>query len=421
MRPPSLRRTLGLVVSLAGFGPGLAVGCGSGSTDSSGSSQGGSSSTGQGSGSSSSKYGDAGSDSADSGSDSGSACGALSFQCSGPCVCNPAWVIDRTFTVQVSLSAACDLMKQAWPNGGNVPSGSACEGPCADTTARQCAVADAYYTAFQAANSSAGTDAAAYVCPTSAASSTVALTCDVEHLDPMGACSWTQCTTGRRPEGLCPVSASAAGRPLATYFADCARLEAASIVAFERMRGELRALGAPRALLRSAREAARDETRHARVTRALAKRFGGRTVRPAFERSRPRATVDIAIENATEGVVREMFGATIATWQARHAQDAGVRSAFERIAVDECRHAKLSWRVARWLDGRLTAAERARVRREVHRTIAALREEVDRAPDPALSSEAGLPGAPQARALLAGLERLVWGPEDRMIASSATT
>jgi phage baseplate assembly protein W len=300
-------------------------------------------------------------------------------------------------------------MKQAWPNGGNVPFGSACQAACADTTAMQCAVSDAYSTEFQAKNPNAGLDASGYSCPPAPdGSAMVALVCSVEHYDPLGGCSWTNCTTGRRPEGLLPVLPSSRESPVAAYFGECARLEGASIVAFERMRAELKVLRAPHALVRSARRAARDETRHARVTRLLARRFGGRTSRPTFAPPRPRALVDMALENAAEGVVRETFGAAIALWQARHARDSEVRRAMRQIAEDECRHAELSWRVARWLHRKLTPAERERVSREIRKTIASLRTEVSRAPDRGVREVAGLPNAQQGRVLLALLERDVW-------------
>jgi hypothetical protein len=301
-------------------------------------------------------------------------------------------------------------MKQAWPNGGNVPFGSSsCQTACADATVKQCGIKDAYYTAFQAANANAGVDASSYVCPPAPdGSATVALTCDVEHFDSQGGCSWTRCTTGRRPDGLQPISRPSCKSPVAVFFGECAQLEAASIVAFERMRAELVALGAPRALTRAARRAARDETRHARVTRALAKRFGGRTLRPTFERPRPRALVDMALENAAEGLVRETFGAAIALWQADRARDSEVRRAMRQIADDECRHAELSWRVARWLHRKLTPVERERVSRRVRETVVTLRAEVSRAPDRVLREVAGLPSARQARDLLALLERNVW-------------
>ena len=449
MRKITLRRTLGLIVSLAGLGPTIPMGCGGASGDSSRPTEGGALESGQDEGAVDTGHGDevgddkrafdtgngdepghgegssdtgnggeagGGADSASASGDGGDSasgnCGVPTFQCSGPCVCSGSWVIDRQFVTPVSSSTACDLMKQAWPNGGNVPFGSPCQAACADTTAMQCSVSDAYYADFQAANQNAGVDASSYVCPPAPdGSATVALACEVEHLDPQGGCSWTNCTTGRRPEGLQRASRRSCQSQVAAYFGECARLEAASIVAFERMRAELRVFGAPRTLVRSARRAARDETRHARITRALARRFGGRGSRPTFAQPRPRALVEMALENAVEGVVRETFGAAVALWQARHARDSQVRSEMRQIAEDECRHAELSLRVARWLCGKLTPAERERVSREIRGAIATLRAEVSVSPDRSLREVAGLPSARQARVLLALLDREVWAEQ----------
>ena len=326
--------------------------------------------------------------------------------------------MDRQFAVEVAPSTACDLMKQAWPNGGNIPFGSTCQAACADTTAMQCGVSGDYYAAFQAANPNAGVDASSYVCPPPPdGSAMIALTCDVEHLDPQGSCTWSNCVTGRRPEGLQqPASGRHGTSTVAAYFGECARLEAASIVAFERMRAELRGHGGPRALVRSARQAARDETRHARVMRALAKRFGGRASRPTFEPWYRRGLVEMAVENAAEGIVRETYGAAIALWQARHARDSEVRRAIRQIADDECGHAELSWRVGRWLHRKLTPIDRERVSEEIRRAIAGLRSEVSRGPDHVLRELAGLPSARQARVLLAQLERHVWAEPLRVAA-----
>jgi len=128
-----------------------------------------------------------------------------------------------------------------------------------------------------------------------------------------------------------------------------AYLEAASVDAFEGMTRELVAHGAPARLRAGARRAARDEVRHARVTRNLAERAGG-TVSPVrLQASRVRSLEEMAIENAVEGCVRETFSAAVAMIQAERATDMKVRHAMKRIARDETRHAELSWAVAQWL------------------------------------------------------------------------
>ncbi|MBK7398214.1 MAG: hypothetical protein IPJ34_18460 [Myxococcales bacterium] len=69
----------------------------------------------------------------------------------------------------------------------------------------------------------------------------------------------------------------------------------------------------------------------------------------------------IALENATEGCVRETFGAVVAAFAAEHAQDPDVQRVLAGIAADEARHAELSWAVDAWIQLQLEPAARARV------------------------------------------------------------
>jgi hypothetical protein len=122
------------------------------------------------------------------------------------------------------------------------------------------------------------------------------------------------------------------GTPVAVYLAEMARLEAASVHAFRHSKRELVAHGAPRALVRAAERAARDEIRHARMAAALTRRYGS-TPAPHEMKTVPiRSLEAMAIENAVEGCVRETLGALIATWQAACAKDPVIRSALARIA-----------------------------------------------------------------------------------------
>jgi hypothetical protein len=196
---------------------------------------------------------------------------------------------------------------------------------------------------------------------------------------------------GRRPAGLLPPSIRARGA-LATYFSDMSHLEAASVPAFERMHAELQTLEAPRRLLARVRRAVRDEKRHARVVGALAGRFGGARPAVRIRGFRARSVVAMACENAAEGCVRETFGALVATWQAEHAADVGIRRAMTRIAEDETRHAELSWDVARFLDRRLGKAARRRVERSRHRAMMNLRAAMSE-PHKHLLTRAGMPDA----------------------------
>jgi hypothetical protein len=183
--------------------------------------------------------------------------------------------------------------------------------------------------------------------------------------------------TGRRPEGLL-VAQPASGTPLGAYFAEMARLEAASVDAFRHLRRELVAHGAPRRLVRATERAARDEIRHARMTAALAWRYGGVVAAPEVEPRPIRSLEAIALDNVVEGCVREGFGALVATWQGAVARDRVIRAVMARIARDETRHAALAFDIDAWLRTRLDASARARIegaRRDAFAALAADAEE----------------------------------------------
>ena len=217
--------------------------------------------------------------------------------------------------------------------------------------------------------------------------------CDVEYT----------LTCGRRPEGLAARATRRGESPIAAFFAHVAHLEAASVDAFEILGSELSAHGAPRSLRRAARRAARDEVRHARAMGTFARRAGARIQRPRVRRpAAPRPLLDIALENAREGCVRETYGALVALWQAEHALDPRVRAAFATIAREEARHAALSWRVAAWAEERLSPAEREMVRDARARTAVELSSELRREP-PEVLAPLGLPPARVAERLFADL------------------
>jgi hypothetical protein len=218
-------------------------------------------------------------------------------------------------------------------------------------------------------------------------------------------CAWTPfCGVGRRPASLIGSSFVEQGLVVGDYFAQAARLEAASIPAFHVLAKELRAHRAPNVLVQAATRSAQDEVRHTRSTSSLARRYGAEPIRPTFgPMPTERSLEDIATENAVEGCVRETYGALVALWQACYAQDPVVRSAMIPIAADETRHAELAWEVAAWAEPRLSRAARHRVHEARARAIAELRDEV-MAPIPLpLVALAGMPSAETASVLLAGL------------------
>jgi hypothetical protein len=138
------------------------------------------------------------------------------------------------------------------------------------------------------------------------------------------------------------------GTGVGAYFARMAHEEAASVYAFERLARELAHHRAPDALVRHAKSAARDETKHARMMSRLARAHGALppNVRTRLEGG-PRPLEAIALENAIEGCVRETCGAFDAAWLAKHGPRA-FRKTFAIVAKDELRHAALAWAIARW-------------------------------------------------------------------------
>lgn len=229
--------------------------------------------------------------------------------------------------------------------------------------------------------------------------------CRVEQSTNMVDC-WFGCG-GRRPVGFVHEEVDALAS-VGGFFENLAALEGAAVDAFEILHDELSQHGAPVELRKRAKDAARDEIRHARIATALAAREG-RSVTPR-EHARPasRALAEIALENATEGCVRETFGALIAMHQAERAQDPTIRYAMRRIAQDETRHAELSWQIDAWLRPLLGDAERTRIEEARRQAIRDLRREASLSPSEAVVTRAGLPTAEAATRLLTALEHALW-------------
>lgn len=217
--------------------------------------------------------------------------------------------------------------------------------------------------------------------------------------DATGAC------VGRRPDGLCVDGRGRADETPGDWLASTARLEAAAVAAFALLARELTALGAEPELLARIRRAAREEVRHAEQMGALAHARGARPGPAVVVPHVRRSTLEIALENAVEGCVRECWGALCARFQASAARAPDVRAVCDRIAREEAEHAQLSRDIAAWLDGRLDANERARVAAARDRAIHDLRRELDRDLPESWASELGLPTREQALQAFDALER----------------
>jgi hypothetical protein len=98
------------------------------------------------------------------------------------------------------------------------------------------------------------------------------------------------------------------------------------------------------------------------MTTRLARRRSATPAVPDRPSTMPvRALVDVAVENAVEGCIRETYGALLAFVEALSSPDPSLRRAMRTIAEDECRHAELAWSVHAWALPRLRPAERKRV------------------------------------------------------------
>lgn len=213
------------------------------------------------------------------------------------------------------------------------------------------------------------------------------------------------CAIGRRPHGLVSSGVSDCDEALGRFFAEAAHLEAASVPAFAQLRAELERHGAPRALRDLALLSALEEVHHTRLTSALARRFGAEPLVPTVEPRAARSLFALALDNATEGCVRETFGALVASHQAQAAGDEAVRSTLGGIAADETRHAELSWAIDAWARAQLSPAERLQLDLAQRAALAALRKELERPVAPALVTGAGLPDPAQAVAMLDAFEK----------------
>ncbi|HMI91802.1 MAG TPA: ferritin-like domain-containing protein [Polyangiales bacterium] len=213
---------------------------------------------------------------------------------------------------------------------------------------------------------------------------------------------------GRRPEGLLSQHRAGSRSRLGEHFARMAHMEAASVDAFEVIAAELAQHRAPRALVAWAKRAAADEVRHAELTAALARRFGGQPSKPLVA-PRPLRTLEaLALDNAIEGCVRECFGAAVGCYQAQTAADPEIAAAMAVIAEDETRHAALAFELAAWIHDRLDAGARARVDAARARAVARLRAELACAADGAERAALGFPDAAAALRLHDALARSLW-------------
>jgi len=212
------------------------------------------------------------------------------------------------------------------------------------------------------------------------------------------------CVEGRRPAGLA-LRAEPWLTSLPAHFAAIAHMEASAVIAFADLERDLARVNAPAPLRARVQQGRLDEVEHAARMTKLARHFGAEPARPevVIAAGRVPTVLELAIENATEGCVREAYGALVATHQATFATDPSARSAFERIAADEADHAELSFDLGEWLASMLSAGEVALVARAQDAAWDELATACDVEPAFDVARSAGMPTASAARRLLASL------------------
>lgn len=215
-------------------------------------------------------------------------------------------------------------------------------------------------------------------------------------------------TPGRVPLGglgLAPRHDDSFGSLLARL----AQAEAGSVIAFRELATALAAEGAPASLVARAREAERDEARHAGLMGAHARAHGGELQAPVEPEGRYPSLLALALHNAREGCVNEAYAALVTLHQARFAGDGELRRDLGSIADDELRHAEWSRDLDDWLHGRLTDAEQRAVAAEKERALAEL-ERGTNATRTEATRWAGMPGPRVEAHLIAGLRSLLATP-----------
>lgn len=199
---------------------------------------------------------------------------------------------------------------------------------------------------------------------------------------------------GRAPHGLLSQdrlhSLSPETHP-GDWLAEAAYFEAAAVAAFEHLGADLLRWGAPARLVAWANQSASEEKRHAVACRQLARRYNTRPPQVQLHKPRPRSLLELACENAREGLTREAFAALIANRQALYAQDVHVRQVMAIIADDETGHAEFSISLHRWLETQLSKSELTLVDDNRARALCDLQNVGHRNYSPLVQDRLGLP------------------------------
>jgi len=216
-----------------------------------------------------------------------------------------------------------------------------------------------------------------------------------------------ECIGGRHHAAIASRSDGHGHDPVIAWLQGTAHAEAASVKAFVTLAGELERLGAPSELIDGCRAAARDEVAHARMVGALAARRGTEVPSPRFADVGPRSLLDVALENAVEGCVREVWAAALAHWQATHAADPAIRRLMAPIARDEARHGDLARALHAWAMTQLSDEERQQVLTAREEAVDELLASLSEPSHPGLAS-LGLPEPDDAMRLGEAMAQQLW-------------
>lgn len=275
------------------------------------------------------------------------ACMSSSSSCDG--------FVASSKTLSLTPAQACAMALEVSASGATGSSvtsyGSTCQQVC---DFGSCAIPSDYVRQVAAANSGGAADGGAPTCP--APPTNFAVQCN-------------SLCEGRFTESA-PLPPVAVEGSLAEYFAQCAHFEWVSVSSFERLARELALHGAPQHLINRARAFCADEVRHTEQMEALVRATGGEVAaRPSVGTLPVRPLLDVAIENAVEGCVREAFGALLAHVRALRAHHTEVREVMAQIADDETRHAALGFEVRTWAETQLAPSDQRLVQKAMHEAI----------------------------------------------------
>ncbi len=194
------------------------------------------------------------------------------------------------------------------------------------------------------------------------------------------------------------------------WLAEASHAESGSWMALRAVVRELKAHDAPPELVSSARAASASALNNAAMLETLALRWGVRPRQPKVVSIAVRSLESLAVENASQGCVRETWSALEARYQSLAARDPVIRRTMDRVACDGLRHAEFSWAVDAWARRRLERAARDRVERARVQAVQDLLSALSIERERELCVEAGLPTVATARGLARALGEALWSP-----------